>query len=122
MFRIPGIPNVVRYDNYPLYFVSEHGKKQGRIGLIDVESSSISTDAKGLTNLVRMFPYHLNMIIEEADRMLLLNRGDNNLKKVMNYNINDLKNAAEMGEKYLSAGYWDHSDFLKEKEVSTDSK
>lgn len=118
---IATFPYTVKYDNFPLYFVTEHGKKQGRIGLIDIEDIETPKDAKGLTNLVRMFPLHHDIIKQEADRLSMSMSGDNDRLKTMNYDINQLKDAAETGMKYLAVGYCDHHNMLRDKKVSPDS-
>lgn len=97
----------VRYDNLPLYVVEENGKKTGKIGLIDLEYTQKNPDPQGLETLVRIFPFHLDVIRKEA----------NALK--MEINECSLCSSAENGKKYLQVGFTDHLNWLKQKSVST---
>ena len=63
---IEGVGDFVRYDNLPLYVITKNGKKEGRIGLIDLEHFKNKPNEKGLETLARIFPYHLEIIKEEA--------------------------------------------------------
>lgn len=107
--RIPGSLGIVRYDNIPFYLVEKSGKQEARIGLIDLEHFGLKKagDPKDLWDLVRVFPYHLNIIQEEAQKL--------------NYKITaDLKleHAATEGRQFLKGGYIDHLEWLRKKNLS----
>lgn len=109
--HIPGAEGIVRYDNLPLYIVTKDGQQEGRLGLIDLErfvkKNESTLDSEELAKLVRIFPYHKEVILEEALKL--------NVKIDM-----DLLNRAEMiGKNYLQAVFTDHLQWLKEKEIST---
>ncbi len=57
----------IRYDNIPLYIIERDGKKEGCIGFIDLERIQNSPDPQGLNDLVKIFPFHLDLIKEEAN-------------------------------------------------------
>ncbi len=109
--HIPDVEGIVRYDNLPFYIVNENGKQEGRLGLIDLEAINVkgerALDSNELAKLVRIFPYHKEVIIEEALKL--------NVKIDM-----DLLNASQIkGKKYLWAVFVDHMQWLKEKKIST---
>lgn len=85
------VGDMVRYDNLPLYIAEENGKKIGKIGLIDLEQTHPSTESSTnpLGVLVRIFPYHLNVIKDEAKKLK------------MSFDENHLNQMAEVGEKYI---------------------
>jgi len=105
--RIPGVNNYVRSDNFPLYIEDVKGKKEARIGLIDLECMENESKLKGLKILARVFPYHLNLIKDEARRI------------DMQFDENALNNATEKGKKYLQVGYINHLKWLRKKGIST---
>ena len=126
----------VRYDNIPLYIEEENGVRRGMIGLIDLEhmqkksiSYGVSTlirsylfveeniklrssidreflDPYFLSTLVRIFPYHKNLIIEEATKLGLPIDKEN------------LEEVAVKGEKCLLKGYIEHRDQLRKKGIT----
>ena len=98
-----GVTDFVRYDNLPLYKVTIDGVEQGRLGLIDLEHMRRTQDGKTLKSIARIFPYHYDIIKEEADRLGI------------QYDDEILKAAVANGEKYLAAGYQDHYKWLQEK-------
>ena len=104
--RIVG--DFVRYDNLPLYIE----KKVGKFGLIDLEHMENRSKGKGdwyneeLTTLVRIFPHHLDIIRDEAEKLK------------MKFSETSLLESAKKGEKYLSEGYTHHLQWLKEKGVN----
>lgn len=102
--RIVG--DVVRTDNLPLYIEEKNGIKRGLIGLIDLEHFSIGANPKGLTDLARIFPLHLDIIEDEARHLH------------MEYYSIALSAAAEKGEKYLKVGFTDHFEWLKHKGIT----
>ncbi len=111
--HIPDVEGIVRYDNLPFYIVNENGKQEGRLGLIDLEGinvkKEVALDSAELARLIRIFPYHKEVIIEEALKL--------NVKIDM-----DLLNASQInGEKYLWAVFVDHMQWLKEKKISTEN-
>ena len=100
-----GVKYFVKYDNLPLYKVSIDGVEQDRSGLIDPEKMGPTQYGKALGSIARIFPYHYDIIKEEADR-----RG-------IPYDDEILKAAVADGTKYLAAGYEDHCKWLQEKGV-----
>lgn len=105
--HIDGVGDFIRYDNLPLYIVEKNGKKEGKIGLIDLEHIQNRPSSEGLETLVRIFPFHLDIIKEEAK----------NLK--MKINDKSLNASVEKGKKYLQVGFSNHLEWLKQKDVST---
>ncbi|MFI5343681.1 MAG: hypothetical protein ACHQUC_05610 [Chlamydiales bacterium] len=106
------IGDVVRYDNLPLFIEEENGEKVGKIGLIDLETAwnVPRLSWSSLTELIRIFPYHLDLIIDEAQK-----HGISIEDPIVNEAFGK---AAEEGRKYLKAGYADHIDWLRLREVS----
>ena len=98
-----GVTDFVRYDNLPLYKVTIDGVEQGRLGLIDLEHMRRTQDGKTLRSITRIFPYHYDIIKEEADRLGI------------QYDDEILKATVANGEKYLAASYQDHYKWLQEK-------
>lgn len=107
--HIEGIGDIVRHDNLPLFIEEKEGKKKGKIGLIDLESATMEPSPKNLEDLVRIFPYHLDLIKEEATLLK------------MEFDVDRLQQAASKGEKYYKVGYSDHSAWLKEKNISAEN-
>jgi hypothetical protein len=105
--HIAGVGDFVRYDNLPMYVVEENGKKEGKIGLIDLEHMQEGSNSQGLETLVKIFPLHLDVIKNEASKLK------------MKVNKDSLDASAEKGRKYLQAGFIDHLKWLKQKGVST---
>ena len=95
----------VRYDNLPPYKVSIDGMEQDRSGLIDPEKMGATQYGKALGSIAGIFPYHYDIIKEEADR------------RAIPYDDEILKAAVADGTKYLAAGYEDHCKWLQEKGV-----
>ena len=106
--HIADVGDFVRYDNLPLYIEEIEGKKVGKLGFIDLEHMENEPSPEGLATLVRIFPFHLDIIKEEA--------------KNLGMKIDDkcLEASALKGEKYLQVGFADHLGWLKQKGVSTD--
>ena len=92
----------VRYDNLPFYIAEENGQKRVKIGLIDLDGGP----ASNLATLARIFPYHLDEIKDEAEKL------------GWKFDESSLNDAAERGEKYLHVEYIDHLAFLKQKSDS----
>ena len=105
--HIAGVEDFVRYDNLPLYVVEENGKKEGKIGLIDLEHVQKGPYFGGLETIARIFPLHLDLIKNEASKLK------------MKVNEGALDASAEKGRKYLQVGFSDHLQWLKQKGVST---
>lgn len=103
--HIEGVEDFVRYDNLPLYISEKNGEKKGKIGLIDLEHIKEGVNSESLTTLARIFPYHLDIIKEEAQKL--------------NMTIDDksLDSSVEKGKKYLQVGYIDHLEWLKKKDL-----
>lgn len=102
---------VPRYDNVPL-FITQDGKK-GKIGLIDLERFSpkpIAGDLEGFRNLVDMFPYHLDIIIDEGRKYC---RDIDKFKE-------ELMKEKERVLVFFKRCYQDHRDFLKKNEITLD--
>ena len=92
--------DMVRYDNLPLFITIEKGRRVGKIGLIDLEHiKELVQDPDNdfyqiqqfsrFKDLVRIFPYHLDLIKAEAEKIGLL-EGDGW----------DLTGAAKRGENF----------------------
>ncbi len=103
---IPGVKDHVRYDNLPLYVEEENGKKVGKIGLIDLEHMRDSPAPEGLETLARIFPLHVDLILNEAAKLQ------------MEVDKDAVLAAAERGKKFLRVGYSDHLEWLKKKNIS----
>lgn len=106
--RIEGAGDFVRYDNLPLYITEEGGKQKGKIGLIDLEHFKDSPEPEGLETLAKIFPLHLNIIKEEAQKLGMV------------INKKSVDAAAEKGIKYLNVGFLDHFKWLEKKGVLSD--
>lgn len=106
--HITDVEDNVRYDNLPLYVVEENGKKEGKIGLIDLEHIQKGPSYKGLITLARIFPFHLDVIKNEASKLKI------EIREV------SLDASAEKGRKYLQVGFIDHLNWLKKKGISTE--
>ncbi|MFT4553867.1 MAG: hypothetical protein ACI9S8_002510 [Chlamydiales bacterium] len=111
--RIVG--DFVRYDNLPLSLVKEQGKLVGKINLVDLEHSLLGRPKEErelpqdffldrVKDLVRIFPYHLQTIIEEARE----------LSDVIENHIEELAEIQSKGALFLQKGFVDHQQFLKE--------
>ncbi len=108
------VGDTVRYDNVPLYI--ENGV--GKIGLIDLEHisyypfssknrpSGSSAYTSPAQTLARIFPYHVDMIIEESNKL--------NMK----FNENQVRFYAREGHEFLQKGYIDHLNWLRQKEIT----
>lgn len=95
----------IRFDNMPLFIEEgKGGNLVGKIGLIDLERLEDHPRVNGLEELARMFPLHLDVIQDEANKLNL--RFDNDA----------LINASEMGRRYLNAGFSEFNEWLKHKE------
>jgi hypothetical protein len=105
--HINGVEDQVRYDNLPMYITEKNGKKEGKIGLIDLEHMEDKSQSYGLEKLARIFPLHLDIIKNEAKK----------LKMEINQDLLDA--AAERGKKYLHVGFIDHLTWLEKKGIST---
>jgi hypothetical protein len=117
--NIDGVYNSIRYDNLPLYIVEKNGKSVGKIGLIDLEHMQKKPNPAGLQTLARIFPYHLDIIIEEANSLGIINPIDLIIDK--RSGENPLVAAANKGKKYLQVGFSDHISFLKQKGISSEN-
>jgi len=104
--HIDGVEDYVRYDNLPLYIVEIGGRKEGRIGLIDLEHIHNSPSSKGLVTLGRIFPLHSDLIRDEAKKL--------NMK----VDENSFHAAVEKGRKFLKIGFTDHLEWLQRKGIS----
>lgn len=111
LVNIAGVMDVVRYDNLPLYVVEKMGQKVGNIGLIDLEHLRLEPDFRCLQTLVRIFPHHLDIIINEARKLEIEIEIDKEL----------LNKYAEKGKKYLQVGFGNHLAWLKQKGVTPET-
>lgn len=107
--HISGVGDFVRYDNLPLYIVGEKGIKKGKIGLIDLEHMQLSPNPKSLDTLARIFPLHLDIIKNEANKLK------------MSFNESSLESSASKGRKYLEIGFTNHLEWLSQNDISTDN-
>ncbi len=105
------VGDTVRYDNLPLYIEEQDGKRVGKIGLIDLEhmqnSPRLDGYRDGFSTLARIFPYHAELIQEEA------------LKLQMPVSKGLIENKAYEGKKYLQEGYICHRDWLLKKGITS---
>lgn len=106
--HIDDVGDFVRYDNLPMYVVEENGKKEGKIGLIDLEHVQNGPNSQSLETLVRIFPLHLDVIKNEASKLK------------MEVNEVSLDASAKKGRKCLQVGFIDHLKWLKQKGVPTE--
>lgn len=104
--NIAGVRDGVRYDNLPLYVVEKMGKKVGNIGLIDLENLTLKQNFSCLETLVRIFPYHLDVIINEARKLEI------------EIDEEVLNEYADKGKKFLQVGFGNHLEWLKQKGVT----
>lgn len=125
-FHIPDLLNVghprawIRHQGEPVYdFRSDNlspflvqtpdGKKKGMLSLHDLENV-VKVDDRlhrpSVNDLVRIYPYHLEIIKEEA-KMLKIP-----------YDEKSLQDWSEKGKTYLQVGYVDHFRWLKSKGIS----
>ncbi len=118
--NIDGVYGLIRYDNLPLYIVEKNGKSVGKIGLIDLEHMQKKPSSAGLQTLARIFPYHLDIIIDEA-RSLGIGYPKDFIIIDERTGENSLDAAANRGIKYLQVGFSDHIGFLKQKGISSDN-
>ncbi len=82
-----------RYDNLPFYLTNKNGKQQAMIGLIDLERAGTDEKASNehrLFTLTVIFPYHKNIIENEADKLS------------MHFNPKNIESASRIGLKYLT--------------------
>lgn len=105
--KIAGVKDYVRYDNLPFYIIEKNGKKEGMLGLIDLEQSYDGPSPEGIVNLARIFPYHVDVIKNEAKRL--------------NMKVDEaaIELAAMKGKKSLDFVFNDHHQWLQQKKVST---
>ena len=101
----------VRWDNFPVYIKEENSEKVAYIGLIDLEHLASLDGTKSsffssyvpkepLSDLVRIFPHHLSLIMEEAE------------KHGLTYDKSMLEKAFKKGQAYLHIGYQEYSVWL----------
>lgn len=102
------VDDLVRYDNLPFYF-DKSDEKKTKIGLIDLEHLALSPSQKGLKTVARIFPFHLKTILDEAEKLNL------------SFNKDDVKNAANLGEKYLSDLIIRHLEWLNQHKIDKDT-
>lgn len=105
--NIKDVNDFIRYDKLPLYITEENGGKRGKIGLIDLEHTQEKSDSNCLETVVRIFPYHFDLIIKEAA----------NLKRQPD--LSKLSAAREKGLLFLKVGYINHLEWLNKKGAPT---
>jgi hypothetical protein len=106
------VGDTIRYDNIPLYI--ENGV--GKIGLIDLEHiyyqpftsyfNRWTTYQSPPEILARIFPYHVDMIIEQSKQLN------------MQFNEDRVRCFAKDGLEFLQKGYIDHLNWLRQKEIT----
>jgi hypothetical protein len=99
----------IRYDNLPLYVVEENGTQVGKFGLIDLESLREGGGSGNLRDLAQMFPYHLEVIKQEARRLN------------MEFVDSELDGIAEEGKIFFKLAYQDYSQWIQRKGNSASS-
>ncbi len=131
------VGNTVRYDNLPLFVVEENGKREGKIGLIDLEHAVILANKM---NELKLNPERLNfelMCKGVATVEELIERdkyaGFVTLARIFPYHkdmiivaaaplplpvVDSLKMQAAMGEKYYQKMIVDHVNYIERKGVS----
>lgn len=99
--HIDDVEDFVRYDNLPLYVVENEGRKEGKIGLIDLEHMHKEPNPYSLATLARIFPLHTNIIRDEAHKL--------------NMNIDErlFNKFYEKGKKYLQVGFSEHLEWIR---------
>lgn len=102
----------IRPDNLP-FGLNE--KQEAVLTLIDLKDLSNDPKPDHFTQLARVFPYHLEIIIEEATRLNLA------------FDKEAMVRASTNGKEYFKRGYSDFANYLKSKEIapfalSTDRK
>lgn len=97
----------VRYDNLPLY-IDTDGK--GKIGLIDLER--IYSEPGDLGELVRIFPLHRDIIIDESNK--LREQGSH----FRSDSPSKYEEEFERGKKYLEEAYSKHLAWSKDKHIT----
>lgn len=103
------VGGIVRYDNLPLFIVEKDGVKQGKIGLIDIDIQG-APSPQAFNVLARIFPYHLDIIEEEA-----LQYPDGKV------NVEQLRANAADGKKYIEGGFSEHHNWLVEKNITAEN-
>jgi hypothetical protein len=98
----------IRYDNIPFFIVEKDGRKQGKIGLIDLERIEDKPSSRGLIDLARIFPIHIEIIKKEAESLQMrVKIGDGQTA------FDALDEAANWGKRYLSKGFTKHFHWLQ---------
>ena len=95
--------DIVRYDNLPMYIVEKNGRKEGRVGLIDLERLQEAPSTRGMSTVARIFPLHLDIIKDEASKLNV------------ELDENSLNDATEKGKRCLQVEFSDHLEWLKQK-------
>jgi hypothetical protein len=109
--HMKGCGGYIRYDNLPLYITEENGKREGKIGLIDLEHMQKISDCtdlnkfhlEALKTLVKIFPLHLEIIQQEAVECNI--EVENEI----------LETVCESGKKYLDLAYSSYANWLTER-------
>ncbi|MBM3201036.1 MAG: hypothetical protein FJZ56_01340 [Chlamydiae bacterium] len=99
--NMPGAGNFVRYDNLPFLLIEEKGEIKANIALIDLDHVEFKPNRKALQVLAKIFPYHLDIIKQEADRLNI--EIDHSMLSIL----------ASQGKKYLKLGYLDHLSWIQ---------
>ncbi|MCH9617525.1 MAG: hypothetical protein SP4CHLAM5_02900 [Chlamydiia bacterium] len=111
--RIPFVP---RYDNLPLYITGRGAGSNaiGKLGLIDLDDTEfVDASSKVLPNrldhLVTLFPYHKDIIIDEAKKM-----------KVM-VDVTKMDRAEKVALQNIQRRVLDHINWVEAKSKSSDA-
>lgn len=126
----------VRFDNFAYSIVKCNGKREIRVFFVDIERvmTSEQYEQKNLKNyvecafntLARIFPYHIDIIIDEMKRHGLIAgyEGSNDpniqINKTVCLPVKDLSKR-ERGKKYLEVVYTNHVAWLTENGISLDN-
>ena len=65
LMQLKGVGYGIRFDNFPLYL---NKKGEGCVGLIDLEHMGAQTFASGCETLARIFPFQIDLILDEAEK------------------------------------------------------
>ena len=107
--QIEGVNGSAHWGNLPFYVVEEKGQRVGKLGLIDIESFKLKPNPGGIPTLAKIFPYHLELIKTEANRLGL------------EIHEEKLVQAAAEGKLCIQVGYLDHQRWLRENNVTVES-
>ncbi len=97
LMQLEGLSYGIRFDNFPLYL---NKKREGCVGLIDLERMGDQTFLSGCQTLARIFPFQIDLILDEAEKCGHALERDS------------LESHAREGELALEAGIQRHEEWL----------